>query len=212
MKVVIISDTHGHHRSLDTSDWQGDILIHCGDFLNGVNPPASLLEDVDDWFGSLKFKKVLVVGGNHDFEAELRHGFGERVFKNADFLHDRSYYHGNIHFYGSPWVPNLQGWAFYASEADLAKKWKTIPRQVDVLITHTPPFGILDTPHGEQQHLGCPLLAERVQLFQPRFHCFGHIHASHGQAVKNNSSFVNAALAAGEFPFHILNKPITVLL
>ena len=157
MKVVIISDTHGHHRSLDTSDWQGDILIHCGDFLNGVNPPASLLEDVDDWFGSLKFKKVLVVGGNHDFEAELRHAFGERVFKNADFLHDRSYYHGNI-------------------------------------------------------HLGCPLLAERVQLIQPRFHCFGHIHASHGQAVKNNSSFVNAALAAGEFPFHILNKPITVLL
>ena len=186
------------------------MLIHCGDFLDGANPPKSLLADVDDWFGSLRFEKILVVGGNHDFDAELRYGFGDRVFENAEFLVDRALSHGGLTFYGAPWVPELAGWAFYADEKQLAKKWRRIPRDVDVLITHTPPAGLLDQPFGASIHLGCPLLAARVRQLQPRLHCFGHVHASHGQMTIDQTTFVNAALATGEYPYKLGHAPVII--
>lgn len=35
VKIVIISDTHGHHSKLDIPE--ADLLIHCGDFTNYSN-------------------------------------------------------------------------------------------------------------------------------------------------------------------------------
>ena len=51
-----------------------------------------------------------------------------------------------IRFYGSPWTPAFNDWAFNKSRAKIDKVWQNIPtdEHIHVLITHGPPKGILD--------------------------------------------------------------------
>ena len=47
------------------------------------------------------------------------------------------------------------------------------------MLTHGPPYGILDeTMRGED--VGCENLLRAVQRCRPRVHCFGHIHEGWG--------------------------------
>ena len=52
--------------------------------------------------------------------------------------------------------------------------WKAIPDDVDILITHEPPQGVMDdVPNAGA--VGCPLLRSHVERIQPILHVFGHI-------------------------------------
>ena len=54
---------------------------------------------------------------------------------------------------------------------------------IDVMITHGPPAGILDTTaHGD---VGCDHLLRAVGRTKPKLHCFGHIHESWGCFLKD---------------------------
>jgi len=58
--------------------------------------------------------------------------------------------------------------------------YSKIPVDTEILLTHTPPLGILDTTQGGNQ-VGCQVLAQAVGGLQScRLHLFGHIHESHG--------------------------------
>ena len=117
----------------------------------------------------------------------------EPVFRHAVWLLDETHVHRGVRFFGAPWVPQLVGWAFYLSDEGLRRKWSRIPENTEVLISHTPPHGILDRPRSGARHLGCPHLLERVEAVQPRYHLYGHVHASGGTEVRNPTTFVNAA-------------------
>jgi len=68
-----------------------------------------------------------------------------------------------------------------------------IPENIDVLITHGPPFGILDkTVRGEK--VGCQDLLAAIKRIKPKFHIFGHIHEDYGTVTKDETTFVNASL------------------
>jgi len=56
-----------------------------------------------------------------------------------------------------------------------------IPKDTDVLITHTPPHGILD---GAKRY-GCELLRKTFDdgELQPIYHFFGHIHEDGGKCL-----------------------------
>ncbi|KAM7203829.1 Metallo-dependent phosphatase-like protein [Naviculisporaceae sp. PSN 640] len=55
----------------------------------------------------------------------------------------------------------------------------TRAQNIDVVITHGPPCGILDRTE-DKIRLGCPLLFEAVERARPRMHCFGHVHEGWG--------------------------------
>ncbi|KAL7677685.1 hypothetical protein ACOME3_003924 [Neoechinorhynchus agilis] len=99
----------------------------------------------------------------------------------------------NIHVYGSSWVPDLQEWAYYADSITIKQKWMMIPTECDILLTHTPPRGVLDRLHDGRQ-VGCPSLMERVNQIKPSYHVFGHVHESHGILRKDKSVFINASM------------------
>jgi Icc-related predicted phosphoesterase len=62
-----------------------------------------------------------------------------------------------------------------------------------VLITHGPPYGILDfNMRGDL--CGSQSLYHAVIQKQPRIHFFGHIHQASGILEFNNTKFVNAAV------------------
>lgn len=51
--------------------------------------------------------------------------------------------------------------------------------EVDVIMTHGPPMGILDEVYNGG-HVGCEHLLRAARRCKPRMHCFGHIHEGWG--------------------------------
>ena len=111
--------------------------------------------------------------------------------------------------YASPYTPEFWDWAFaYGpredrfSEQDETLEWVTsfaenpIPTRrtdggvggregssgdddVDIVITHGPPYKRLD-PTASVPAVGCPLLLRAVMRARPKVCCFGHIHEGWG--------------------------------
>jgi len=188
MKLVFISDTHSLHDSISIPD--GDVFIHCGDFLG--NNSWQKLEEFNAFLGSLKHQTKIVIAGNHDglFEKETKEAI--KVLTNANYLQDSSITIQGIKFYGSPWTPVFFDWFFMAESEELKPYWEKIPSDVDVLITHGPPNGIHDrTVDGV--NAGCPELLKRVTELNPKIHAFGHIHEGYGVTEINGSKFINAS-------------------
>jgi Icc-related predicted phosphoesterase len=91
-------------------------------------------------------------------------------------------------------ITQLPGEPFgIGSPAERAKLYSTIPADVNILVTHTPPYGILDRSPGSLYHSGCPELREAVERIKPQLHVFGHIHGAHGMQSNEHTVFVNAS-------------------
>jgi Icc-related predicted phosphoesterase len=182
---------------------RGDVLILAGDLLPNrfANPDRDAafqlndLRDLDDFCGELNYRHVLLIAGNHDWIFE-RNRPASRELKNITYLEDSSVEIDGVKFYGSPYQPEFFSWAFNLgrSSPELARVWSLIPDDTDILITHGPPYGILDQPFGRGEHAGCELLLKRVTEVRPRLHVFGHIHGSYGQTRVGQTLFVNACL------------------
>ena len=111
-----------------------------------------------------------------------------------------------LKLFAAPWVPKLDGWAYFQTDNELRQQWEQIPDDTNVLITHTPPLGILDRNRRSKPQ-GCPLLRSRIEeLADLKLHVFGHIHESYGMEVINGVTFCNAALQDGKR----LRKPMVV--
>jgi Icc-related predicted phosphoesterase len=201
--LCIISDTHRKHREVTIPDC--DILIHCGDFCSFQCADLRTLDDADSWFAESPAKHVVCIGGNHDFLLQSR----EFRFAHAQFLEDTLVEVAGLSIYGSPWCPDLAGFAYHATSAELLERWRQIPMGVDILITHTPPFGLLDLPTSGAIHLGCPLLREELDRIRPRVHVFGHVHASHGMYQTPETHYINAAVVGGP-DFEVRNAPTVI--
>lgn len=205
MKVTVISDTHGDHAALGALS--GDVLIHCGDVCLGSHRAPQVLDDLDAWFARQAFRHILFTGGNHDDLVEQRRLRGQRVFRHATCLEDEGVEIDGFRFYGAPWVPELTEWAHYLTDDELDRAWRRIPADVDVLITHTPPRGVLDT-NSRGKACGCPSLARRVAEVRPQVHCFGHVHASAGTQLLDGTLYINASVVNSRY--RVVRSPVSI--
>ncbi len=71
--------------------------------------------------------------------------------------------------------------------------WDQLPAGLGVLITHGPPYGILDQATPGTEHLGCEELLKAVEAKKPKVHVFGHIHGGAGTFENGDTRFINAA-------------------
>ena len=211
MKITFISDTHGLHRQMDSSLLKGDMLIHCGDFMTDG---YSLIEAKDflEWFSIVgNFKWRVLIAGNHDrlFEEspdtmkEMLEALG-----NISYIQDTLVNIGGINIYGTPYQPILNDWAFNLPRhgKELDAKWASIPDNTDILITHSPPYEVLDK--AKSGNIGSQTLLDRVREVKPKIHAFGHIHECPGSIQIGDTLFINAVQLDREY--NILNKQITV--
>jgi Icc-related predicted phosphoesterase len=92
----------------------------------------------------------------------------------------------------------------------LNKKWQSIPSEVEVLITHGPPAGILDFTVDGKHAGGTSRLAEISQRIKPQLHLFGHIHEGYGICKLGEVTFVNASICNPSYlPIHAALVPET---
>lgn len=97
---------------------------------------------------------------------------------------------GDLLFYGIPMF--MQD----CIDGQYDKRLTDIPEGVDVLITHSPPFGVLDFSDQEPRriHYGDTILMQKVLELKPRCHLFGHNHSAYGVDVRCGITFSNAAV------------------
>jgi hypothetical protein len=135
----------------------------------------------------------VVIAGNHDFGFERTPHEARRLLDGLLYLEDSEATVEGLRIWGSPWQPRFFDWAFNLDRgAPLREKWDRIPPGIDVLITHGPPAGILDTTISGRK-VGCADLLAAVRRVRPRLHVFGHIHEAYGQEESEGTRFVNAS-------------------
>ena len=190
MKIVAISDTHGFRPVLPN----GDVLVHCGDWSHWEGTIRELTS-FSRWFGTQPFKHKILISGNHDFVFLNDLTTAKSIVECYDivYLEDSGVEIDGIRFWGSPWQPEYKGWAFGLDEDSIKKKWNLIPMDIDVLLTHSPPAGILDS-ESSGKRMGCPHLRDMVIKVRPKLHVFGHIHEGHGLTVQDDITYINASI------------------
>jgi len=208
MKIVCIADTHEKHNQVNYPD--GDILIIAGDISKRGNPSKVRL--ALDFFSSLDYQHIIFVPGNHDFCFEQEQKMCNKLlskYKNIKYLNDSGITIDNIKFWGSPVSPIFFNWAFNRNPIEIKKHWNLIPKDTDILITHTPPFDILDK-NISYQNCGCKNLLNTINSLKLKYHIFGHIHEDYGCKVNNETTFINCSIVNEDYICK--NKPIEILI
>lgn len=200
MKIVAIADIHSKYRKTFDNLVEGDTLVIAGDITR-----RGRLGDLNSFLGKLAkhrkmWKHVVMIAGNHDHcfarEDEKEIAFTLMDGMNITYLEDSGATLDGVKFYGSPYAPKYGNWSFYLmrQSPELVEKWKKIPDDTDVLITHGPPYGVLDSTISGHR-AGCEILRRQVEWrVKPKAHIFGHIHEGYGSEnfyynVSTNDAF-----------------------
>ena len=183
MKIWHISDTHGLHGQLQVPVGV-DIVVHSGDASNYLDPyrNESELRAFIDWFATLPIPVKVFVPGNHD--TSLEKGLIARDLVEHRKIHlliNEEKEINGLRFWGSPFSPRYGNWSYMKDRGTINRLWDQIPDGLDVLITHGPPYGILDATynhHNKVELVGCSALAKRVTKVEPQLMLFGHVHST----------------------------------
>ena len=217
MKITFISDSHNKHKQITEDLPGGNLLIHAGDISSMGHKHE--IQQFCKWFNSIENYTVKTfIAGNHDFGFQREPEMTKEVvgsYNGIVYLQDSFLGYGvdlenYVKIYGSPWQPEFHNWAFNLPKngLELEQKWNDIPEDTDILITHGPAFGYLDTIMGQYDNLGCELLTKRIKTIKPKIHVCGHIHSGYGYVFDGDTHFINASVLDEQYQY--AQKPLTV--
>jgi len=232
-RFVCLSDTHS--KTFDVP--AGDVLLHAGDLCSWGS--VNQLKVTVDWLLSLPHPVKIVIAGNHDLcldEGSVNSGrllyssvSKEDVAKARSMLRSRAARAAGLHYlehesmelrtgdkvwkvYGSPAAPRYMPGSFqYETDIEAGAIYGRVPRDTEILLTHTPPYGVLDVAR-RGVHAGCKTLSATLdELKQCKLHLFGHIHEAHGGVIHSDGErvSVNAAMSGGYGQAVIVDLKIT---
>ena len=146
MKIWHISDTHGNQGLLQVPTGV-DIVVHSGDASNYLDPYRNEPEmrAFIDWFATLPIPVKVFVPGNHDTSVDK--GLVSRDLiesRGIKMLIDEEADICGLKFWGTPWTPRYGNWSYMKDRGTINRVWDHIPDDTDVLITHGPPYCVLD--------------------------------------------------------------------
>lgn len=207
MQIVCISDIHGYLPEIP----ECDLLIVAGDVCpdEDIHKQRLFLRgEFADWLDAVPAQEKVWIAGNHDFVCE-QPGFN-RIAKElpGHYLQDTSVELLGIKIHGTPWVPNLPGWAFYMTDSQLRAVAKVIPEDTDILIAHGPPYKLGDCVRPNIHVGSVPLATELSYRINPKLVVCGHIHEDYGIHEYRDRILINAAHLDGAF--EPVNKPIKI--
>lgn len=200
--VYAIADLHGNLPEVPSD---ADALLVVGDicpdfgFSGSIDRTGGQQADwlnglFRGWLTDLSDRGVQVVGiwGNHDFVGEHPNMVPRlpwTLLQDSETTIDLP--DGPLRVYGTPWVPGLPYWAFFARDEALEARAGMIPDGLDVLMTHGPPYRAGDfIPTSEKQRekygnyggksVGDKHLLPAICRARPKVTVCGHIHEARG--------------------------------
>jgi Icc-related predicted phosphoesterase len=176
--IFAFADTHGKHRKLQIPI-DADIIVCAGDVC--VAGDEEQIQDFFGWYAEQPAKYKLFVPGNHDLPFELAPEYAaSRLPAGITYIEQGSTILEGIRFYVLPVRLGLH---------ELTAP-KFLPKDIDILITHCPPAGILDAGRW-----GCPILRKLIEKAEPKIHLFGHCHSTAYMNIRNDkTAFYNVAV------------------
>ncbi|MBM4076482.1 MAG: serine/threonine protein phosphatase [Planctomycetes bacterium] len=204
MKLLLFSDLHSsteHARRIVEQSRDCAIVIGAGDFGN-------VRQGVKEAVESIRTEKpTILVPGNNESDEELRDACAD--WPEAHVLHGTGVTVSGISFFGIgggiPITP-FGSWSFDLTEDQANGLLKNCPRQC-VLVSHSPPFGILDsTSRGKS--VGSVAVRDAILLYPPRLLVCGHVHESGGKSTRvQNTTVINAGPEGMIFDTKEWNQP-----
>lgn len=213
IKICAISDTHNRHELLNNSIKNGGpfhLLIHCGDATNrGTNQE---IKKFNDWILSLKEKRFIreciFVPGNHDIGFDVRPDECIKICNSIDYILINSAVEvKGLKIYGTPNVPTFGDWAFMKDERALENIYSSIPQDLDILISHGPPHGILDR-NAEYKNCGSISLLEAINSKKPKNVLCGHIHEDRGLKQLEHFNVYNISCISPDYKY--MRDPVDI--
>jgi Icc-related predicted phosphoesterase len=212
--LVLISDTHTKHFEIDSqlkqiySDHPDSIIVHSGDI--SYRGRKWEVEEFLQWYSSLPFKNKIMIAGNHDFLFEESPAVADEMLEKEGqgiiYLNDSGVELDGLKFWGSPVTPWFHNWAFNRIGDKINEHWDLIPNDINVLITHGPPYLTLDATKSGLR-VGCPRLSNKIKdLTDLKVHVFGHIHEASGIVEKDGVTYVNASTL--DLYYEVKNSPV----
>lgn len=209
MIIDCVSDTHGHYPKLEG----GDLLLLGGDYV--LRDQYHEYEAFFDWLRAQDYRMKIFISGNHDNQSMFQFDWGDDI----EYLLDGGTEFEGLRIWGSPWTKTFEGMnphckAFtFDTEEELDEKFKLIPSDVDVLVTHSPPFAVLDRTIDGRQVGSTALLTHHLNRIKPRVWVWGHIHESYGRDGPypwHHVTYVNASHVNERYK--PVNPPVRVTL
>ena len=209
MIIDCISDLHGYYPKLEG----GDLLIIAGDLT--YKDKLEQHEEFCEWLDVQPYRKKVVISGNHDNNIDPD---GINCLRNTVYLFDSvTEFHG-LKIWGSPWTKTFPSMnpkykAFTLdTEEELAEKWSLIPNDIDILITHSPAYGILDKTITRERVGSKSLQMDLFQRIRPKLFVCGHVHEGYG--VNHNEGFLKNAINVSHVNerYEPVNKPVRIVL
>jgi len=187
MKLLLFSDLHsdfpGAAKLVELS-LKVDVVVGAGDYClarRGLDDIIAALSPIP--------KPTVLVPGNAESHEELAQAC--RSWPNAYVLHGNQTTLDDVTFYGIgggiPITP-FGAWSYDFSE-DEAKKMLQDLKSGGVLISHSPPKGILDMS-SDGRSLGSEAVRKSIGIKKPELVVCGHIHSSAGQIARVGSTTV----------------------
>jgi Icc-related predicted phosphoesterase len=181
LRCVCISDTHNHIDKLEIP--AGDVLIHTGDAVKYRSSALDLVK-FNEFMGTLPHNYKLFIPGNHETSIDHEQfDAAQKILSNMTLLIDRTIEIEGISFHGCSWKTK-RGVAFRAEAFSYPEhkiqqdKYAKIPSNIDILLTHPPPYSVRDWTMGSAE-----LLNEVLTRIQPLVHVSGHIHEPNGASL-----------------------------
>ena len=210
-KIIAISDMHGKINGLTVP--KCDLLLIAGDvgrFGKRIYEDSNwLAKHFSQWLRQQPAKHIVMTPGNHDviFDYALK-----TVPKlDCHVLIDELVEIEGLKIYGSPWSLEFCNWGFNLSEEKLKLVWDKIPEDIDILLVHSPPFGIMDmtqNPRYGYKRIGSPSLVKKIKEIRPKYVVFGHNHGQPGVVEEDGIVFINATLLNDYY--ERVNPPIVI--
>jgi len=210
MKIIAFSDIHGQ-RSKELTSWfknnPADLLLFAGDLQ--ANQTTDYGIEFIEWLHKLPYTDKIMVFGNHDghYMDVINHLINKK-YNDIRILIDGAIKIKGIKIFGSPHSVEFGSWWFMKKDDELEELWKKIPDDTDILITHGPPFGILDNTINNTITGSKTLLKRINELKNLRYHIFGHIHESYGRVNINGITFMNVSLLNEKY--QLVNDPMII--
>ncbi len=195
MKILHLSDTHSCHHRLQNLP-EADVVVHSGDFCMVGSEQEAI--DFVNWFCDLPYRHKIFICGNHDgclYGADI-----DGLDDNVHYLCNSGIEIDGLKFYG---VPMFMGDCVSDRQS---RNYAKIPSDTDILITHSPAYGILDL--DDNINYGSEEILDRLTALNLKAHLFGHIHAQHGMKSLNGTIFSNGAIMNSDYtnllPFNVI--------
>jgi Icc-related predicted phosphoesterase len=194
MKLAIFSDTHFIPVPIELPVC--DIAICCGDVMG--RGEMSDAKQFADWYRAQPATHKIYVPGNHDWPLQVAERRSRVLLEGITVLIEQEAEIAGLKIYGTPFQPWFNGWAFNVMDKEeLEAHYAKIPEGLDILVTHCPPYGVMDH-NRRREHCGSGELSGAVYRARPRLHVFGHIHEAYSPVPldRHEMQYVNAAICS----------------